>query len=46
MINFYTDKLATHFKSAKFRTQHTCKQMAIKLLTNYSLPPKHLKTMT
>lgn len=46
MINFYTDKLVTHAKSIRFKTQYTHKQMIINLLTNYSLSLNHLKTMT
>jgi len=46
MINFYTDKLVTHAKSIRLKTQHTHKQMIINLLTNYSLSLNHLKTMT
>lgn len=46
MINFYTDKLATHAKSIRFKKQYTHKQMIINLLTNYSLSLNHLKTMT
>ncbi|EEX54360.1 hypothetical protein HMPREF6745_0182 [Prevotella sp. oral taxon 472 str. F0295] len=45
MINFYTDKLATHAKSIRLKTQHVHKQMIINLLTNYSLSPNHLKAM-
>ena len=30
MINFYTNKLATHVKSAKSEAQYVHKQMAIK----------------
>ena len=46
MINFYTDKLVTHAKSIRFKTQYTHKQMIINLLTNYPLSLNHLKTMT
>mgnify|MGYP007014604953 FL=1 len=46
MINFYTDKLATHAKSIRFKAQHTHKQMVIKQLTNTPLFPNHLKAMT
>jgi len=34
MINFYTDKLVTHAKNIRPKTQHAHKQMIIKLLTN------------
>jgi len=34
MINFYTDKLVTHTKSIRFKTQHTHKQMIISILIN------------
>ena len=46
MINFYTDKLVTHAKSIRPKTQHIHKQMTISLLTNLPLSPNHLKTMT
>ena len=34
MINFYIDKLVTHAKSIRPKTQHIHKQMIINLLTN------------
>ena len=34
MINFYIDKLVTHAKSIRPKTQYIHKQMIINLLTN------------
>jgi|GEM_PF-658554 len=46
MINFYTDKLVTHAKSIRAKTQHTHKQMIINILTNCPLSLNRLKIMT